>query len=129
MFELTISLDFEAAHCIRDYPGKCSRLHGHNWRVEVCVCGEQLDELGMLIDFHDIKAEVRQVLGLLDHHYLNELDAFTQLNPTAENLAKFVYDELSKQERLQGTVTVAHVQVWESSHSSVRYCPNSPRLV
>ena len=62
MFELTTIVDFEAAHCLRDYPGKCSRLHGHNWQVEVTVAGTKLNELGLLIDFRDLKAEVQKIL-------------------------------------------------------------------
>lgn len=127
MFELIISLDFEAAHHIREYPGKCQRLHGHNWRVEVCVQGEQLDSLGMLIDFHDLKAEVRQVLMLLDHQYLNELSWFREVNPTAENLARFIYDELVIRERFQQGVAISYVQIWESAHSSVRYFSRDER--
>lgn len=122
MFELTIIVDFEAAHCIKGYPGKCSRLHGHNWKVEVQVTGSELNELGMLIDFHDLKAEVNKVINTLDHFYINEIHPFTEKNPTAENLAKYIYDELAKQVAFTTKpVQVSSIKVWESAHSAVKY--------
>ena len=122
MFELTIIEEFEAAHRLPDYEGKCCRLHGHNWRVEVSVCGETLNELGMLVDFHDLKDAAKGVLNELDHHYLNELEAFSQLNPTAENLARYVYEKLEQLPLLrQGDVFLTQVKVWESLHSAVAY--------
>lgn len=128
MYELTISLDFEAAHCIQGYPGKCQRLHGHNWRVEVTVCGETLNELGMLVDFHDLKDAAKEVLGELDHHYLNELEAFRTENPTAENLARHIYDSLEQTPLLQtGAIRLTQIKVWESPHSAVAY--TRPRIV
>lgn len=122
MFELSIAVNFEAAHCIRGYLGKCSRLHGHNWKIEVTVIGSVLNELGMLIDFHDLKQEVNDVIRQLDHVYLNDLDIFKSINPTAENIAKYVYDELSNRPALQkANVYPASVTVWESNHSAVKY--------
>lgn len=122
MFELTIIVDFEAAHFIRDYPGKCSRLHGHNWKVEVAVCGNKLNQLGMLIDFHDLKAEVKNVIDTLDHRYLNELQPFDITNPTAENIAKYIYEQLiNRSTFIETTVRVQFVKVWESTHSAVAY--------
>lgn len=122
MFKLTIVVDFEAAHCIRDYPGKCSRLHGHNWKIEVLVAGTMLNELGMLIDFHDLKAEVHKVIDTLDHQYLNDITPFNQCNPTAENIAKYIYEQLCKRPAfIDTTVKISSVTVWESSHSAVTY--------
>ncbi|SEO29982.1 6-carboxytetrahydropterin synthase QueD [Propionispora vibrioides] len=121
MFELTIIVDFEAAHHIPDYPGKCCRLHGHNWKVEVSVKGNQLNTLGMLIDFKELKAEVQAIIGKLDHFYLNEIEPFCRISPTAENIAKYIYDELANHAGLAETVTVASVKVWESAHSAVSY--------
>lgn len=122
MFELTIAVDFEAAHFIREYPGKCSRLHGHNWRVEVAVVGEKLNKLGMLIDFHDIKAEVKQVIDTLDHRCLNEIEMFTNSNPTAENIAKYIYEKLALRPTfVESAVKISFVKVWESAHSAVSY--------
>ena len=96
MFELTVKAEFEAAHQINGYNGKCQRLHGHNWSVEALVEGYELDELGMLIDFKILKAELNKVLDELDHRYLNELPIFSKgTNPTAENLAKYIFDTLA----------------------------------
>ena len=119
MFELTTIVDFEAAHRLADYPGKCSRLHGHNWRVEVTVTGSGLDKLGMLVDFRQLKQEVNAVIETLDHYYLNEIEPFRDTNPTAENIARYVYRELAG--RLPAGVKAAAVKVWESPHSAAVY--------
>ncbi|TWH49122.1 6-carboxytetrahydropterin synthase QueD [Sporomusa sp. KB1] len=123
MYELTILAEFEAAHQLPDYPGKCSRLHGHNWKVEVTVAGHELNHLGMVMDFKDLKAEVGKVIDKLDHYYLNDLPAFKAMNPTAENIAKYIYDSLAKQSSFQQTIKICCVQVWESPRSAVKYCP------
>lgn len=119
MFELTTIVDFEAAHRLADYPGKCSRLHGHNWRVEVTVTGSALDGLGMLVDFRVLKQEVGKVIETLDHYYLNDIEPFRAQNPTAENIARYVYCELVG--TLPAGVAVAQVKVWESPHSAAVY--------
>ncbi len=121
MFELTIILDFAAAHCIPNYPGKCQRLHGHNWKVEVAVQGNKLDNLGMLVDFNELKRRVNTVLDTLDHHYLNEMEAFHAINPTAENIACYIYEKLEEEFYDMETVSVAKVTVWESLHSAASY--------
>jgi len=121
MFELTMILDFAAAHCIPDYPGKCQRLHGHNWKVEVSVEGEKLDKLGMLVDFSVLKRHVTAVLDTLDHHYLNEMEHFQTINPTAENIACYVYEMLEKEFAVLGNIAVSKVTVWESLHSAACY--------
>jgi 6-pyruvoyltetrahydropterin/6-carboxytetrahydropterin synthase len=124
MFELTIICDFEAAHRLPEYPGKCCRLHGHNWKVEVTITGKQLDKLGMLVDFKDLKQEVNRVINTLDHYYLNEVEPFQNINPTAENIAKYIYEEVSKSPALNNTfrkIQVTLVKVWESPHSAAAY--------
>jgi 6-pyruvoyltetrahydropterin/6-carboxytetrahydropterin synthase len=121
MFDLSILADFEAAHYIPNYPGKCSRLHGHNWRIEVSVYGNKLDKLGMLIDFHDLKAEVKKVTEKLDHYYLNEIEPFSSISPTAENIAKYIYEELHTLPRITENCKVRFVKVWESPNSAVSY--------
>jgi len=121
MFELTMIVDFAAAHCIPNYPGKCQRLHGHNWKVEVSVQGEKLDKLGMLVDFSELKRRVTMVLDTLDHNYLNEIEPFRQLNPTAENIACYIYDQLDKEFFNLGNISVSKVTVWESLHSAASY--------
>lgn len=121
LFEIEVSAAFEAAHLIRGYAGKCSRLHGHNWTVAAIVRGEELDELGMLVDFKILKAELKKILDDFDHRFLNELAAFEAENPTAENLARTVFKRLSASEVFGGSATLYAVKVHESPNSSVTY--------
>ena len=123
MFELTVRAEFEAAHQINGYNGKCQRLHGHNWSVEALVEGRELDKLGMLIDFKILKAELNKVLDDLDHRYLNDLLAFSEgLNPTAENLARYIFDKLSASEIFKDTTAhLKAIRVYESPRSCVTY--------
>ena len=124
MFEIHVSAEFEAAHRVAGYPGKCDRLHGHSWTVEAVVKGEKLDALGMLVDFKLVKGKLRELLETLDHRMLNELPAFVAgKNPTAENIASYVYDEMAKAEffRSMPHVKLAEIKVWESPRSYVVY--------
>jgi 6-pyruvoyltetrahydropterin/6-carboxytetrahydropterin synthase len=121
VFELTTIVDFEAAHRLPDYPGKCNRLHGHNWKVEVTVAGAKLDSLGMLIDFRELKREVNKVIERLDHYYLNEIEPFCTINPTAENISRYIYEEISSGLATARSVKVNCVKVWESAHSAAVY--------
>jgi len=121
MFELTINVNFEAAHYINNYSGKCSRLHGHNWKVEVNIYGSQLDELGMLIDFRDVKAAVNKIMVKLDHYCLNEIEPFSTINPTAENIAKYIYEQLRETREFDQNVKLRSVKVWESLNSAAAY--------
>ncbi len=123
MYTLRIEGAFEAAHRIAGYPGKCDRLHGHNWVVEAAFRGTQLDDLGMLIDFKIAKKALAAVLDDYDHYYLNDIPPFSEgLNPTAENLARIIYERLAAREELAGTGTaLAALTVWESPKSSVTY--------
>lgn len=119
-YRLTVSTDFAAAHRLRGYPGECSRLHGHNWKVEVEVEADALNEYGMGIDFKTVKQAARSLAGELDHRNLNDLKPFDRINPTAENIAAYLYHGLS--ETLDGdTVRVTAVTVWENETSRVRY--------
>jgi len=120
MYELTVQLEFSAAHHLRDYPGKCSHLHGHNYRVEVTVAERQLDAHGMLIDFGRLKQICEQVIDEFDHSLLNEHPFFQQNNPTAENIARYLYTEIA--ERLNDSeMSLEAVRVWESATSSATY--------
>ena len=125
MYELSVEGAFEAAHQIPGYPGKCARLHGHNWVVSACVKGRKLDNLGMLVDFKVVKRELNAVLDRYDHRYLNELEPFrTGVTPTAEHLARLIFDELAKSDVFGTGADAAHltsVTVWESPKSSVTY--------
>ena len=125
MFELTIIEEFEAAHRLPDYEGKCCRLHGHNWKVEVSVRGSALDSSGLLMDFKVLKSHVADVLSTLDHYYLNETPAFSSLPPTAEHIAKYVYDILANNPAFSDRVKVYAVRVWESPRSCASYIPEA----
>ncbi len=120
MFQLQCEADFSAAHRLREYNGECEKLHGHNWRVRVTVESERVDHLGMVIDFRELKRLLGEVLEKMDHAYLNELEMFSDRNPTTENLSKFVYEELSG--RLEDKeVRMAEVTAWESPGCSATY--------
>ncbi|PIE03436.1 MAG: 6-carboxytetrahydropterin synthase QueD [Acidobacteria bacterium] len=123
MFELKIKKDFAGAHNLRDYNGKCENLHGHNWVVYLYVQGEQQQKNGILVDFKTIKKCLNQILEELDHAYLNELPAFKELNPSAENLAKHIFREA--QSRMDWTenptARVSRVTVFETAYSSATY--------
>ncbi len=120
MFEATIKTHFSAAHRLRQYDGECERLHGHNWDVEVSIVSDQLDNLGMVIDFKELKDKTNTLMDKFDHQYLNEVPPFTELNPTTENMAKYISDELSK---IINTdfIKVNRVTVWESPNCSASY--------
>ncbi len=127
LYELRVKTTFDAAHYLRHYQGKCSRLHGHTWTVEVAVAGTGVDRRGMLVDFLDLKGILREITGRFDHTLLNEIHPFNgetakETNPTAENLARLIFEEL--QEKLKEIAPAVHpvsVQVWESENSSVIY--------
>ncbi len=122
MYTLKVEGAFEAAHQLPDYPGKCARLHGHNWVVEAVVKGRELDKLGMLVDFKTVKKALNNVLDRYDHRFLNELVPFnTGVNPTAENLARIIFTELEDNEAFTAEVQLAAVTVFESPKSSVTY--------
>lgn len=119
-YRLRVLTEFAAAHTLRDYPGACARMHGHNWKVETEVVACGLDEVGMAIDFKNIKQAARTIGERLDHQYLNELDPFTGLNPTAENIAAYFYRELSRQLDSE-QVRVSAVTLWETDRACVTY--------
>ena len=120
MFVLKIVTDFASAHSLRNYPGDCARLHGHNWQVEVSVCSEVLDDNGIAIDFREIKKQTKLVIKRLDHQYLNEIKPFDVLNPTAENIAKYFFEEVGMLINSEN-VKVKEVLIWETTRSSVTY--------
>ena len=114
MYEVMIEEEFSAAHALRGYRGKCENLHGHNWRVEVYARGERLDDVGMLIDFKDLKAATRRVMKYLDHQNLNELKPFdVEMNPSSEHLAGFILHKVAE-EIGDNHVQVYKVRVWET---------------
>ena len=106
MFELVVNGAFEAAHRLVDYPGKCNRLHGHSWTVEMSVSGDKLDNIGMVADFKVLKSMLMEVLDAMDHQYLNELPQFKELNPTAEHLAKYIYETIEANDLFKTNVSI-----------------------
>ena len=120
MFVLKIVTDFASAHSLRNYPGDCSRLHGHNWQVEVSVCTQVIDDNGIAIDFREIKKQTKLVIKRVDHQYLNEIEPFDVLNPTAENIAKYFFDEVGLLFNNEN-VKVKDVVIWETPRSAVTY--------
>ena len=125
MFHMTVESTFSAAHAISGYPGPCCQLHGHNYRVEVRLSGDQLDQLGMLIDYADVKKALASVLAPFDHGYLNELPAFAEINPTSEQIARVLYyrlqDTLLATDSLRQRVHLDEVVVYESDRQGVGY--------
>ena len=115
MFQVCVQAHFDAAHYIKNYDGKCANLHGHRWNVVVCIEGSQLDSLGMLIDFSAVKQVVRKSLDMMDHNLLNDLPFFRSenVNPTAENLAQFLFVKLKKELNLEDK-HLAWVKIYES---------------
>ena len=130
MFEIAIKSDFSSAHDLRGYKGKCEALHGHNWEVEVKVAAVKLDKIGMAMDFHILKRRVNEITSKLDHKYLNDIPYFSaaggsasggkKINPTSENIAKFIFDNLKKKLNSKN-IKVKAVTVWESKTSSATY--------
>lgn len=120
-YTLKVVTEFASAHTLRDYPGACSRMHGHNWKVELEAVATQLDDVGMGIDFKQMKQVAREVGDRLDHRYLNELEPFQQMNPTAENIAAYLFKEIAAQLNSE-TITVSAVTLWETDRACVRYC-------
>ncbi|BBB23653.1 6-pyruvoyl tetrahydrobiopterin synthase [Isorropodon fossajaponicum endosymbiont JTNG4] len=120
MFVLKIVTDFASAHSLRDYPGDCSRLHGHNWQIEMMVVTRKLNSNGIAIDFREIKKQTKVVVKRLDHQYLNEIAPFDKLNPTAENIAKYFFDEVGQLINTND-VKVKEVTIWETPRASVTY--------
>lgn len=108
---------FSAAHAIRGHTRGCQNLHGHNYRVRVHLRAERLDELGMVMDFADLKAMMQEIVGPFDHRVINEIPPFDERNTTAELLSQYVYEEVERRLRGQERVRVARVEVWETETS------------
>ena len=122
MYELKIVTHFAAAHQLTMVGEKCENLHGHNWKIEVYIVGKKLDEAGVLIDFGIIKRHVTEIMSLLDHKFLNDLDYFKNDQPSSENIAGVIARELQK--RIDHTaVSVSRVAAWESENACATYIP------
>ena len=119
-YTLKTITEFASAHTLRDYPGACSRMHGHNWKVELEAVATSLDDVGMGIDFKKMKNAANEVGDELDHRYLNDLEPFKTINPTAENIAAYMFREISS--RLNSNSIKIHaVTLWETDRACVRY--------
>jgi 6-pyruvoyltetrahydropterin/6-carboxytetrahydropterin synthase len=122
MFELKVATHFAAAHQLKMVAKKCENIHGHNWKIEVCVIGEHLNDAGVLIDFGQLKKHVAEVIETLDHKFLNEIDTFKDINPSSENIAFLIAKVLQK--RINNTsIRVSRVTAWESQDCCGYVCP------
>lgn len=124
MFEVSVDDQFAAAHNLRNYHGKCEDLHGHNYKVRVTLAGQEVDATGLLYDFVQVKKAIQGVIRALDHKYLNELPPFDGLNPSAENIARYLHERISKElPPASNGAKVSSVTVWESDLTAATYRP------
>ena len=124
MFEVAVEQSFASAHALRNYKGRCENVHGHNWKVRVVIEGEKLDATGMLVDFLDVKNFMGEILDRIDHQFLNEIPPFDVVNPSAENIAEYFYQQMTG--RLAETpvpVRIREVRIWETEIQSATYRP------
>ena len=119
MYRLTSQTTLSAAHYLREYQGTCQRIHGHNWKIEITIESDQVDKLGMVMDFKDIKELTWQVVGRFDHQVFNDLAPFDKLNPTAENISKHFYKEIDK--LLPDGIRLSCVKLWETDKYCIEY--------
>jgi len=123
MYEVTVEETFAAGHYLRNYKGKCEHPHGHNYRVRLTLAGRELDQAGLLLDFKDMKRVVKDVIEYFDHRMINDLEPFTVLNPSAENLAKYFFDQTNARLKNEtgGRVEIRRVTIWETDTSIATY--------
>jgi 6-pyruvoyltetrahydropterin/6-carboxytetrahydropterin synthase len=122
MFEVSVEETFAAGHALRNYRGKCENVHGHNYRVRVSIEGPELDHAGLLVDFVELKRVMRAIIEKLDHQFLNDVPPFDELNPSAENMARYFFEEMSRDlgGRNHG-VRVSEVKIWETDTATATY--------
>ena len=118
MFELSMTGHIAAAHFLRGYDGPCKDLHGHTWKIEVVIQSEKLSDIGLVMDFKDVKRKLHDFLGPLDHVCLNDLEYFQKVNPSTENIAKYIYQQFGKECK---PFKLIKVRVWESDNASITY--------
>ena len=124
MYQVSVDETFAAGHALRGYKGKCENVHGHNYQVRVTLEGKELDSTGLLYDFVHLKQVIQGVIRSLDHRFLNDYPPFDILNPSAENIARYIYDETSKQLReVPNGAGIASITVWETNTTSATYRP------
>ena len=122
MYEITVEKHFDAAHYLRGYQGKCEELHGHRYRVVVRVEAEKLNDIGLAYDFTDLKKHLKDILERYDHTCLNDVPPFDKINPSAENIATTIYNEL-KEKLSADPVIITAVEAWEAPEQGVVYRP------
>jgi len=118
MFELSVKGSIASAHFLREYEGKCKNLHGHTWKIEVTIISDRLDDIGMVADFTVLKKQLKEFLSTIDHVCLNDLSFFKEVNPSTENIAKYIYTHFAD---VIKPLKIKAVQAWESDTSSVTY--------
>jgi 6-pyruvoyltetrahydropterin/6-carboxytetrahydropterin synthase len=124
MFEVAVEQSFASAHALRNYKGRCENVHGHNWKVRVVIEGEKLDATGMLVDFLDVKSFMGEILDRIDHQFLNEIPPFDVINPSAENIAEYFYQQMTgKLAETPVPVRIREVKIWETEIQSATYRP------
>lgn len=121
MYKLMIETSFSSAHQLRGYKGKCENLHGHNWKVQVYVTSDVLNEIDLAIDFHEIKSMTNEIISKLDHTLLNNVFPFTEKNPSSENIARWIFESLKEKLAKYSEIKVSAVTVWESATASATY--------
>lgn len=123
IFTIKVQTEFSAAHALRGYVGDCARIHGHNWKIQAEVSAQALDNMGIGVDFKDLKAALKEVTNILDHQYINEISPFDTINPTAENMVAWMFEKLKVMIN-NDTLTLRALTLWENERSSVRYSEN-----
>jgi len=123
MFEVSVDETFAAGHALRGYKGKCENVHGHNYKVRVTLTGPELDSVGLLYDFVHLKKVIRDVIESLDHRFLNDFAPFDIINPSAENIARYIYEQSFKQIKPANGALISSITVWETDVTSATYRP------
>jgi len=123
MYEITVEDTFAAGHYLRNYKGKCENPHGHNYKIKITLAGQTLDQAGLLLDFKDLREVMKKTIDRLDHKMINDVQPFTELNPSAENLAKYFYDEATQtlDRATGGRVRVKNVTIFETDSTTATY--------
>lgn len=122
MYEVSVDETFAAGHALRGSKGKCENVHGHNYKVRVTLAGPEVDSVGLLYDFVHLKHVVQSVIQSLDHRFLNDFPPFDKVNPSAENIARYIYDKASRQLKASPNgASIAQVTVWETETASATY--------
>jgi len=119
LYSIFIQTHFDAAHQLHGYPGECCELHGHTWKVEVKVNAYETDEIGISFDFKQLKSITDSVIATFDHKHINQVEPFDKINPTAENLSKYIYEKIEK--KLPPQVKISEVTLWESDNYAITY--------